>query len=108
VEVSIPESVTPGTARWKRLSRQVRAAAGGRCWVAGCESPAVETDHLITPAALAAAGELARFFDPSILRASCRYHNVSAAGRVERDRQIERLRRGEVVVTAPPPRPCIF
>jgi hypothetical protein len=57
---------------------------------------------------LAAAGQLVRFFDPAILRPSCRYHNVTAAGRIERDRQIERLRRGEVIVAPRPPRPRIF
>lgn len=42
--------------------------------------------------------------DVTILRSSWRFHNRSALGRVERDVQIERLRRGEVVVARPQPR----
>ena len=95
------------TARWRNLSRRIRVASGYRCWIVDCERPATDTDHLIPPAELSAYGELTRFFDPKILPPSCAFHNRSAAGRVERDRQIERLRRGEVVVT-PRPRPRIF
>jgi hypothetical protein len=95
-------------ARRRELSRRIRAGAGYRCWIVDCARPAGEVDHLIPPAELAAAGQLGRFFDPAILRPSCRHHNASAAGRIERDRQIERLRRGEVVVAPRPPRPRIF
>jgi hypothetical protein len=98
------------TNRWKRLSLAIRAAAGYRCWIYGCERPATETDHIIPPAELHARGELARFCDPAILRPSCRFHNVFAAGRVERDAQLERMRRqherdlaDEAALAAAPP-----
>jgi hypothetical protein len=102
-EESDPDAPDPwrrlyASARWRNLARRIRAASGYRCWILDCERPATDTDHLIPPAELYTYGELARFFDPANLRPSCSFHNRSAAGRIERDRQIERLRRGEVVV----------
>ena len=81
------------TRRWTRLSRAIRAASGHRCWIIGCERPATQVDHIVTPAELAAAGQIGRFFDLSILRPSCRFHNWSADGQIERNRQIEAERR---------------
>ncbi len=69
----------------------------------------------MTPAELAAAGQIGRFFDLSILRPSCRFHNWSADGQIERNRQIEAERRlfgqeaaHEEATAARAPAPRIF
>lgn len=112
-----------GTPRWKRLRRAILAAAGYRCWVAGCERRATEVDHIITPAELHADALLIHFFDTEVLRPSCGFHNRTAAGQVERNRQIAAERRmvaqeaaheaalaawAEPPAERRPPRPAIY
>jgi 5-methylcytosine-specific restriction endonuclease McrA len=67
-------------AAWTRLSRLVRAQAGGRCEVVTdgrrCPEPATSTDHIV-PVSEAPHLRLER----SNLRASCAKHNMGRAQR---------------------------
>jgi hypothetical protein len=67
-----------GSVAWKRLRRQVIAAAGGACQVqaAGCTGIATTCDHIV-PVALGGS-----FWDPMNLRASCKRCNYGAGSRI--------------------------
>jgi 5-methylcytosine-specific restriction endonuclease McrA len=54
--------------RYQHNRLTVLAAAGGRCWVAGCVRPATTADHIV-PLCEGGSNELAN------LRAACHHHN---------------------------------
>jgi hypothetical protein len=67
-----------GTQRWRLLSREVIAAARGRCAIPGCLAPADSCDHYPVSAMEAFEANLPElFWDPENLRALCRSHNSS-------------------------------
>ena len=85
-----------GTSAWRKTSRLVVLAAGGRCQITpGCRRPATTADHIVSAWVLAQTGRLEDFFALDNLRAACRSCN-SRRGAMEtnaRYRGVPRARR---------------